>query len=189
MSAPQYPQSPGNDPGGYPDQPYPITYPGFGYSGPPAVPAPKPTAPVTVTAAFVVYLLSAITAVVAISQLFTGDGEQQFRQALADSNTSGIDVDTLFSTLRAVVVAVAVVVVVAYVIFDFVMRSGRNWARILLTVVSALSIFSSFSGSLGAARGTFSWIGLILSVLAIVLMYLPQSNAYFAAAKLARQRV
>lgn len=201
MSAPQYPQSPdnqsggypqaGGDPqsGGYPDQPYPGNYPGSGYSGPPAAPAVKPKAPGTVTAAFIIYLLSAISALASVLLLLTGNGEQQLRQALADTNTSGIDQETLFNTTRAVVIAVAVILLVLYVVFDFVMRAGRNWARIVLTVLSALSIVSSFSGSLGAARGATSWIGLILSVLAIVLMYLPQSNAYFAAAKLARQRV
>ena len=191
MTAPQYPQSPGNDPaygapnpGGYPA----AGYPGAGYPGGPMAPAVKPKAPGTITAAFIIYLLSAIAAAASVAVLFTDDGKRQLRQALTDANINGVDVDSLVNTTRTAAGVLAVVLIVLYVIFDLLMRAGRNWARIVLTVVSALSIISSFTGSLGAARGTVSWVGLILSILAIVLMYLPVSNAYFAAVKLSRSR-
>jgi hypothetical protein len=78
------------------------------------------------------------------------------------------------------------------------MRAGRNWARIVLTVLSALSIASAASPtsnvqfgdqtySVGAYRAA-SWIGVALAVLAIILMFMRASNAYFTASKVARMQ-
>lgn len=68
----------------------------------------------------------------------------------------------------------------------------------MLTVLSGLSILSSTSASSEVnVNGTiyrsstsqvFSWIGTALAVVAIVLMFLPASNAYFTASKAARQQ-
>ncbi|MEV6318079.1 hypothetical protein [Streptomyces sp. NPDC051776] len=63
------------------------------------------------------------------------------------------------------------------------MRAGRNWARILLAVGGALSVFFLMN-SLGMSG--FAWEELVrvapdaLATAAIVLLFLPPSQAYFS---------
>jgi hypothetical protein len=64
-----------------------------------------------------------------------------------------------------------------YVLFAFKARAGRNWARIALTVLTAL-------GVLALVIGGFSVVGIlstVVSVVAVVLLFLPASNQHFAA--------
>lgn len=140
-------------------------------------------APAPVTLAFVFYLLSALAALAGVALLFTSSGKQALRNDLAGSASSTMSVDDLVNTTRIIAVVIAVVVFLLYLLFAVKMRAGRNWARIVLTVLTALSIVSSFSGNLASARNWSTWVGIILPVLAIILMFLPQSNAYFAANK------
>jgi heme A synthase len=84
---------------------------------------------------------------------------------------------------------VALVFVVLYILFIIKMRAGRNWARIVLTVLSALSVISTvfgigtvFSeGGLGVVSGILTLVQLVLIVVAVYFMFRPASNAYFAA--------
>lgn len=144
-------------------------------------------APAPVTLAFIFYLLSALAVLVGVALLFTTGGEQELRNTLAGSATPDISVQDLVNATRIIAVVVAVVVFLLYLLFALKMRAGRNWARIVLTVLTALSIVSSFSGNLGAARNWSTWVSIILPVLAIILMFLPQSSAYFAAVRTARR--
>ena len=75
-----------------------------------------------------------------------------------------------------------------FVLFAYKMRAGRNWARITLTVLGALSVVSTLFG-LSSASGLHLVIALIQMVLilvAIYFMYRPESNQYYAANKVRR---
>jgi hypothetical protein len=184
---PQYqpPQNP------YPGGGYPSGgYPGQGQQG------PAPVAPGPVKGAFLVYVVVAVLALVSLVLSVTSS---VWQQAIDDNpNTSGIDAQSLVNTVKIVAVVVGVIFIALYLFFAFKMRAGRNWARIVLTVLSALSILSSTSASSSVTINnnvyrstgsqTFSWIGTVLAIVAIVLMFLPASNAYFSASKAARQR-
>ncbi|MEU6084318.1 hypothetical protein [Streptomyces sp. NPDC047108] len=78
-----------------------------------------------------------------------------------------------------------VVVTGLWLYFAVMMRAGRNWARIVLTVGGALSLFllmNSLSMS-GFAREEMLRIAPdLLATAAIVLMFLPASRAYFSPA-------
>lgn len=64
-----------------------------------------------------------------------------------------------------------------HVLFAVFLLRGKNWARIVLTVVGALTLIGL---AMKMALGDWaSGISLVLTVAAIVLMYLPASNAYF----------
>jgi hypothetical protein len=76
------------------------------------------------------------------------------------------------------------------------MLNGRNWARVVLTVLAALTIVGSFSaqasvtvdGTVYSAESgqVLRWVQLALALIALILMWLAPSNAYFAAVKARR---
>ena len=192
-----YPQQqyPGQQ--GYPQQQYlgqqgyPQPYPG----GHPGQQAPeKPAPPLQVNAAFGVYLLTALISLISVILTLNSD---VWAQAIRDSGASaqdlnGVSVDTIVSIAKGIAVGVGVVFLALYLFFAFKMRAGRNWARITLTVLSALSILSVTStGSVTVDNRTYSsslatttgWIGAALAVAAIVLMYMAPSNEYFRTVK------
>lgn len=113
--------------------------------------------------------------------------EQALQESAASADAQGINVNTLVNGVKLASIVVAVIFVGLYLLFAMKMRAGRNWARIVLTVLSALSIVSAASRA--TSSQLFGWIGAALAVVAIVLMFLPASSAYFAASKAARQRM
>lgn len=80
--------------------------------------------------------------------------------------------------------AVAVTAIVGLVIggglrvlFAFFMLQGRNWARIVLLIVAILTLLAGFASIL---TGDFiTLIALLVVIAATVMMFLPESNAYF----------
>ncbi|GGP57110.1 hypothetical protein [Saccharothrix coeruleofusca] len=65
-----------------------------------------------------------------------------------------------------------------YVLFAFKARAGRNWARLVLTVLTGLNLLVLLLGA--------SWLGLLtalISVVAVVLLYTPNAKSYFDAVK------
>lgn len=187
---PQYqtPQYPGGQGSPYPGG----GYPGQGQYGQVAPPA----APGSVKGAFLIYLLAALLAALGIVLSLTSNIWDD--AIAAGANTSGLDTQTVVNTAKIVTVVVGAILLALYLLFAFKMRAGRNWARIVLTVLSALSIASSFSASASVtvngnvykstSTQATGWIGAVLGIIAIVLMFLPASNAYFSASKAARSQ-
>ena len=95
----------------------------------------------------------------------------QFDARLA---TSGADVD--FEALKGVIVGmvalIAAIGVLMYALVAFNIRKGRNWARVLGTILAAFSLL----GVLEMGLGTLS---ILAGVAAMVLLYLPASAPYF----------
>ncbi|AMM21034.1 hypothetical protein AX769_13940 [Frondihabitans sp. PAMC 28766] len=76
----------------------------------------------------------------------------------------------------AIVVGIVIggLVMIAFIVFDMLMRRGKPWARVVLTVVTVFSL--STAGSLHG----LGIIGLLAAVAATVLIFLKPSNAFFA---------
>lgn len=200
---PSYPPPGGQ--GGYPGAPggYPPPYPGGpqGYSAYPggAGLPPEPVRPMTVTLAFYDWILMVVISAISVILVLTSSVWDQAVAAGAASSGSGsisIDVNSLVTTVKVITVVIFLVFAALYLFFAFKMNAGRNWARIVLTVVGALAVLSGFSAtstvtvngqSYSANNQVFGWIGALLAVVAIVLMFLSQSNAYFTASKAHRQ--
>jgi hypothetical protein len=105
----------------------------------------------------------------------------------------GLSATTTESALRATYITGAVVALIflgLYVFFAFQMRGGKNWARITLTVLGALSVIFGLigiggysallaSGFLGVLSVIISLAQLVLIVAAIYFMFRPAANAYF----------
>jgi len=124
--------------------------------------------------------------------------DQAMAAAAGRPGSSGMTAQSLANTVKVVAVVAVSNIVGLYLLFALKMRAGRNWARIVLTVLSALSIGSTahssttirvndqaFTASTSQAVG---WFGAALAVVAIVLMFMPASNAYFAAGNASGQR-
>lgn len=136
------------------------------------------TRPTTVTAAFWLWVAATVVSAIGGIMILATAGEapaiQQLEGAERDAASAAIVgigvVSIIFAALR--------------VLFAWFMYQGRNWARILLTVLGVLTVFSVLlqAGSVGILE----WISAALVAIATVLMYVPASNGYFTASRRAR---
>ncbi|WP_246527557.1 hypothetical protein [Pseudarthrobacter albicanus] len=83
--------------------------------------------------------------------------------------------------LVLLLVLVALVLAAAQVVLAMKMKEGREWARFALTIVAGISlVLAIINASAADGRGGGSWPGFIVSLAAAVLMWLPNSQAWFA---------
>jgi hypothetical protein len=115
-------------------------------------------------------------------------------QLLADIAVQDPSLEVGRDTVETVVIAglgvtalLGLGVTALYLLFVFKMRAGRNWARMLVTMIGALmvvfalpSLFGLVGGG-GAAivSGAAGILQAVLSVGAIVLLHRAESNRYF----------
>jgi len=68
----------------------------------------------------------------------------------------------------------------AQVILAMKMKEGREWARFALTIVAGISLLLAIlNASAADGRGGGSWPSFVISLVATVLMWLPNSQAWF----------
>jgi hypothetical protein len=167
------------------------------YSGGPAGPPARPT---SVTLAFFAWLLMTALSLLSLIFVLTSPIWDQAVDAglrAADTNGVSIDASTLVNTAKITSVVGFLIGAGLYLLFAFKMRAGRNWARVVLTVIGALGVLSAVLPTYRSVtvNGTtyvvqnygIHWISLALLVAALVLMFVPASNAYFTASKAYRQ--
>lgn len=156
------------------------------YSGTAAAPVAAPTAaPTTVNASFWLYIVATVFSV--ISGVIGLSVISSTRQTVIDqiqrqgTTINGQSIDQIADAAIAIGTATIIVVmifwVVVYVLFAFLMRRGANWARIVLTVLTVLSLFNVLGGF-----GT-GFVQFAASLVAVILMWLPASSQWFAAIK------
>lgn len=78
-----------------------------------------------------------------------------------------------------------------FVLFALKMRAGRNWARVLLTIYTALGVWgflASVASSGAQLELIWSLAEVAFGVTAVVYMFRPESTKYFAAVKERRLR-
>jgi hypothetical protein len=84
--------------------------------------------------------------------------------------------------LVLLLVLVAFALATAQIILAMKMKEGREWARLALTILAGLSLLLALiSAGVVEGRGGGSVPGFIISLVATVLMWLPNSQAWFAA--------
>lgn len=94
--------------------------------------------------------------------------------------------------IGAAVFGLVLVALEALVVFQ--MRKGRNWARIVLAIIGALTVVAGLinvgtiaaafaSGGLGILTGLLSIVTLLVTIAAIYYMFRPAANAYFSAVR------
>jgi glucose-6-phosphate-specific signal transduction histidine kinase len=74
----------------------------------------------------------------------------------------------------------------AQVILALQMKEGKQWARLALTVLTAVTLVLALANlAMGVGQGG-NWAGFLVSLAATVLLWLPRSQAWFAAARTGR---
>ena len=187
QNAPQYGQQPpaapqyGQQPYGQSQQPYGQAPQQYGQSPYAQYPSEQPQGvaaggvPKMVNNAFWMIIAAGILWLVSLLIAIPALDDPAMRSTFEDQmRTSGADVD--FESIKGLIIGMMVVVGLIgaglYALVAFNVRKGKNWARILGTVLAALSIFSLFPLSLGTLSG-------LLGIAAIVMLYLPASAPYF----------
>ena len=211
MSTPGQPQYPGDHPSrlgaatgaadpyaAAPSYPSP-SYPSPNYPGGAGLPA-EPARPRTVDLAFWCWILTTVISLIGLVLTLTSSvWEDAVAAGVRSSGETRIDVQSLVTVAKAILIVVFLISVAIYLLFAFKMRAGRNWARITLTVFGAFTIISSLTpatGSVTVNSETFSagsrgpgWITAVVVLAAIILMFVGESNKYFADSKAYRQRL
>ncbi len=171
-------------------------YPGGGMPGYPTQASlpPPPPRPTTVTAAFWLWMLAAAASVLSGILLFTSDTwDEALAAAGVETSLSEATTRALVNGVRTVAIVFMLIFVALYVFFAVKMLLGRNWARIVLTVVGGLTIVSRFSATSSvtvnghvynpASSQAIGWVQAACAVAAIIAMFLTASNRYFTASK------
>ncbi|MET3720711.1 hypothetical protein [Arthrobacter sp. UYEF21] len=87
------------------------------------------------------------------------------------------------ATVVLLLVLVALGLAAAQIVLAVKMKEGKEWARLALTMVAGVSLVLAFlGGSMGEGIGN-NWLGFLISAAATVLMWLPNSQAWFTAVK------
>jgi hypothetical protein len=142
----------------------------------------------SVTASFWCWIAGIVSSLVGLLLMLSSPIWAQALAYAARSNP-GVEVTGLLNTLKIIFVVIFLVVAGLYLFFALKMLGGRNWARITLTVVGALSALSAltpFSSSVTVSNQTFagnqapSYITAILTVAGVVLMYVGGANRFFS---------
>lgn len=138
-------------------------------------------APSQVTISFWLYMAAAAVSVISLiislaSVAGTRSALQHQLSVQGQKFTSG-QLDALIAVTTTIAVVIGIVFIAAYVIFALFMRRGANWARIVLLILTVLSLFEVASGyGLGALRA-------VLGVIATILIFLPAASEYFRTVK------
>lgn len=142
----------------------------------------RPPMPKEVNWATLLMLLSIVISLVGVIILLAD--KNGYIKAVRDSNPdySQKKLDDTFKAARVVAIVIFVIVAVLYAWLILKIRQGRNWARIVATVLLVLGIVSNVSTMASNGTGAtkaFEVVGLIIAVAVLVLLWLRPSNAYF----------
>jgi hypothetical protein len=78
--------------------------------------------------------------------------------------------------------ALAAAVGTAQIVFALRMKAGRQWARLALTILTAVTLVLALANLAMRVGQGGNWAGFLISLVAAVLLWLPRSQAWFAAA-------
>ena len=132
--------------------------------------------PRTIIASFLGFLAATVTVVAGGVFLAMSAPELAEELRKTDSTMTQAEIDRAVTFAQGLGIAVAVVFALGYLWLAFKLKAGRNWARVVLTVLTL--------GQVGVAVATGSttagYVSCAVAVLAVVLSYLPSANAYIA---------
>lgn len=170
-----FPSAPPAAPGAFPS-----------YSAAPEAPVAAPSSrPSQVNTSFWLFIaagaLSVISGIVTIATV--GSRRQQIIDQLQNNpsvKTQGISLaqvaDASIAGLTVLSIVTLIFWAVTFVLFAFRMRRGANWARIVLTVLTVLSLVN-------LPWGIAAILQVIAAIVGTILFWLKPASAYFAAVK------
>ncbi|WP_026425818.1 hypothetical protein [Actinokineospora inagensis] len=164
------------------------------YDAPPPVQtasAPRAARPRAVTAAFALLVLEATLNLV-ILVLVVSVGRDGFRavseQVVRDSGkpVTAANVDSLMTSSFTTALVLALVPCVVYGLFGFPLRSGRNWARNVVSIVAVVHVvllgLNLVSGGSGLTL-VFNALQLLLLGTVVYFLYTKDAKDYFEAGR------
>ena len=145
--------------------------------------------PTSVNTAFILWLvigLLLLVSLVLFLAVSSADLEDQIRQGLERSGRTLTDQEIKDGAAGYRVLAIGLNLVFAVLIlaFAFVLRAGRNWARITLTALGGIVVILGLFGFGGNFLITL--LELVVGAIAVVFMFRKDSNRYFAAGRAPR---
>lgn len=151
-------------------------------------PPTRPEPPREVRTAFTLWVSGLVIGVISGALSFVWgnplDEGRQRAQADATSQVSRDQLDTIFNVVLVIALVFAVVFIAVEVLFMFKMKAGRNWARIVLTVLTGFTVLLFPLGViLQPELGITDAVGaiqVVLMVTATVFMFRAPANDYFA---------
>ncbi|MCX2951699.1 hypothetical protein [Lentzea sp. NEAU-D7] len=141
----------------------------------------RTTPPSTIIAAFVGFLVSCVFAVTSAGVLV--GTRDDLVDALRASGTAMTEeqLQSAATFTQVLVAGIAVLVALVQLWLAFKLRSGRNWARVLLTVFTVFQVAALFIGEGAATLPAYA--GAAVAALSVVASYLPASNVYIETVK------
>jgi hypothetical protein len=140
------------------------------------------TPPTTIITAFFGFLASTATSLVAVFLLAGSRGQlvDTLRQSDTGKAMTEEQVQNSATVGLAVAITIATVIALVHLWLAFKLKAGRNWARVVLTVATLFQL-----ASIAATQGNTAvgYAGCAIAVVAVVLSFLPASNAYLADVK------
>ncbi|MCU1531447.1 MAG: hypothetical protein JWO49_1018 [Arthrobacter sp.] len=167
-SAPQYGQNlPAYGKGDYGQSPY-AQYPSGQPQGPVGAPKLVNTAFWLLVASGVLWVLSLL---LSLGMIDSPEMRRQFEEQMAAGGAQ-IDFNDIKGFLVGTILVMAAIGAGLYALVAFNIRKGKNWARILGTVLAALSIVSLLPLGLNT-------VSVLAGIAAMVMLYLPATSPYF----------
>lgn len=151
-----------------------------------SVPAGRMAAPKQVNTAFWLYIavgvLSLIGGIIGAA-VFSGNQDQLRKQlSQGGQNVSQGAIDAGIGAGIASAIVSGIVGLALYVLFAIFLRRGANWARIVLTVLTALSLIANII-TLATGNVGLGLLQVILAVIATILIFRKPANEYFQSVK------
>jgi hypothetical protein len=131
-------------------------------------------------ATLVLSVLGALGVVLRYGQIKQIQAEMINRMVAQNPSVNQSMIERTAMTALVIVLVVWLLLVAAMFVFAFLMRGGRNWARVVLAVLGGLGVLFSLIGFAAAAGSVIGALRLLLLIGAIVTMFLPAANVWFA---------
>lgn len=150
-------------------------------SGAAATP-PKPLA-LAVTLMYVGAALS----ILSLLSLFLMEDQirEEAERSMAQQGVTDVDIDAIVTIAVTIGVVVALVAAGLWLWMAAKNKAGRSWARVVATVLGCLTVVStlmSFTAPTTTAINlVFSLVNIVLAVVILVLLWRPESSAYYRA--------
>lgn len=146
----------------------------------PAGPPPARVVPRQITSAFGLILLAGVLALfAAISSIFLYNSAELRAMLLKQLDgypqlsSADIDVSSIITVSIVMAIVIGFIGVALYVLIAFKIRAGKNWARVLGTVLAAISLISLFS------LNPITILQVGFGVFGIIYCWLPANRDYF----------
>ncbi|WP_127783445.1 hypothetical protein [Rhodococcus sp. X156] len=140
------------------------------------------TVPADVDKAWKLWLASIVIGLIGTVVGLLATDRDKLKQDLIAEGSAPADVDAVVNATVVSIAVIGLIILALQLLFVFKMRAGRNWARIVLTVLGVVGVLSSvFSLSQGSGlAAVVNLVSAVVVVAAIVLMYRPAAKAYFS---------